>query len=135
MPGLWQHDARDIAFCLVVDDFGVKYTNKDDADHLIASLKASNYQLSTDWEGSRYCGLTLKWDYKTRTCDISMPGYIKHVLQRFNHPAPAHPERSPHPWERPDYGSKSRLTPVIDTSEPITPKEKLRLQEVLGTLL
>jgi hypothetical protein len=52
MPGLWQHDTRDIAFCVVVDDFGVKYTNKDDADHLIASLKACNYQLSTDWEGS-----------------------------------------------------------------------------------
>jgi hypothetical protein len=134
-PGLWRHDTRDIAFCLVVDDFGVKYTNKEDADYLITSLKACNYQLSTDWGGSRYCGLTLKWDYKTRTCDISMAGYIKHALQRFHHPAPAHPERSPHLWERPDYGSKSQLTPVIDTSEPITPEEKLRLQEVLGTLL
>jgi hypothetical protein len=134
-PGLWRHDTRDIAFCLVVDDFGVEYTNKDDADHLIASLRGCNYQLSMDWEGSRYCGLTLKWDYKTRTCDISMPGYIQHALQRFNHPAPAHPEWSPHSWERPDYGSKSQLTPVVDTSEPLTPKEKLRLQEVLGTLL
>jgi hypothetical protein len=98
MPCLWRHDTRDIDFCLVVDNFGVKYTNKDDADHLIASLKACNYQLSTDWAGSKYCGLTLKWDYRTRTCDISMPGYIKRALQRFNRPAPAHPERSLHPW-------------------------------------
>jgi hypothetical protein len=37
-PGLWRHESRDIAFCLVVDDFGVRYTSKDDADHLIASL-------------------------------------------------------------------------------------------------
>ena len=134
-PGLWRYDTRDIAFCLVVDDFGVKYTNKDDADHLIASLKACNYQLSIDWEGSRYCGLTLKWDYKARTCDISMPGHIERALKRFNHPAPARPELSPHPWERPNYGAKSQLTPVLDTSEPITPKEKLHLQEVLETLL
>jgi hypothetical protein len=55
-----------------------------------------------------------------------MAGYIKRALQRFNHPAPAHPERSPHPWEQQDYGAKSHLTPVIDTSEPITSKEKLR---------
>ena len=134
-PGLWRHDTRDIVFCLVVDDFGVRYTSKDDADHLIASLKACNYQLSTDWEGSRYCGLSLSWDYKARTCDISMPGYIERALKRFNHPAPARPELSPHPWERPNYGAKSQLTPILDTSEPLTPKEKLHLQEVLGTLL
>eukprot|EP00957_Ditylum_brightwellii_P082019 6236891-Ditylum_brightwellii.AAC.1 len=29
-PGLWRHTTRDIRFTLVVDDFGVKYTNKED---------------------------------------------------------------------------------------------------------
>ena len=29
-PGYWQHDWQPIRFTLVVDDFGVKYVNKDD---------------------------------------------------------------------------------------------------------
>ena len=38
-PRLWQHITRAISFSLVVDDYGVKYINRADADHLIASLK------------------------------------------------------------------------------------------------
>ena len=61
-PGLWRHITRPIAFSLVVDDFGVKYVHKDDADHLAHSLKNA-YQLSKDWMGGLYCGITLKWNY------------------------------------------------------------------------
>ena len=57
--GLWRHTTRDIVFSLVVDDFGVRYTKQDDTDHLVATLKAA-YDVSIDWSGSRYCGLTLK---------------------------------------------------------------------------
>jgi hypothetical protein len=39
MPGLWKHTSRPISFTLVVDDFGVKYTDQGDVDHLIGSLK------------------------------------------------------------------------------------------------
>jgi hypothetical protein len=38
-PGLWYHKSCPITFSLVVDNFGIKYENKDDRDHLIASLK------------------------------------------------------------------------------------------------
>ena len=38
-PGLWKHRTRKINFTLVVDDFGIKYTNKDDIDHLLAAIK------------------------------------------------------------------------------------------------
>jgi hypothetical protein len=34
-PGLWRHTTHDIAFTLVVDDFGVKYTKRADAEHLM----------------------------------------------------------------------------------------------------
>jgi hypothetical protein len=80
-PSLWHHDTRDLTFSLVVNDFGIKYTNKADANHLIAALTSCNYQVSLDWEGSRYCGLSLEWDYLARTCDVSMPGYIARALQ------------------------------------------------------
>jgi hypothetical protein len=41
-----------------VDDFGIRYTSQADADHLIATLETA-YQVSLDWSGARYCGLTL----------------------------------------------------------------------------
>ncbi len=47
-PGYWQHNWRPISFTLVVDDFGVKYVNKDDVGHLISSLCwKKRYQLSS----------------------------------------------------------------------------------------
>jgi hypothetical protein len=133
--GLWQHKIHNITFCIVVDNFGVKYTNKDDANHVPESLQECNYKLSTDWTRSHYCGLTIQWDYENRTCNISIPGYITRALNRFLHPAPKHPKLSPHPWECPNYGNKTQITAVLDTWPPISPADKLHLQEVLGTLL
>jgi hypothetical protein len=44
-PGLWYHESCQISFTLFIDDFGVKYVNKADADHLVASIK-STYTLT-----------------------------------------------------------------------------------------
>ena len=38
-PGLWQHETRDTIFTLVVDDFSIKYTSLDNAQHLLHALK------------------------------------------------------------------------------------------------
>jgi hypothetical protein len=40
-PGLWHHESCPISFTLVIDNFGVKYVNKDDVDHLIAIIKTT----------------------------------------------------------------------------------------------
>jgi hypothetical protein len=77
-PGLWLHKTRPIAFSLIVDDFAVKYVGKQHADHLRNALLQS-YELTTDWEAKVYSGMSLKWDYKNRTCDILMPGYVSNV--------------------------------------------------------
>jgi hypothetical protein len=71
-----------------VDDFGVKYVGREHAEHLMACNK-NNYNISSNWKGSAYCGLTLDWDYKNRTVDLSMPGYIKAALHKYQHAAPA----------------------------------------------
>jgi hypothetical protein len=133
-PGLWRHDTNRIVFTLVVDDFGIKYTDKKDVDHLMTVLQ-EHYQLTTDWEGKRYCGLTIDWDYDARTCDISMPGYIERALQRFQHPQPTRPQRSPHHWQKPNYGVKVQYADAEDSSPFLSDKETTRLQEILGTLL
>jgi hypothetical protein len=132
--GLFTHDTRDISFSLVVDDFGVKYIHAADAQHLIDTLD-SLYEITTDWTGAKYLGLTLDWDYSARTLDISMPGYVEKALQRFSHPPPARPQHSPHAWSRPDYGAKTQFTAPPDDSPPMDSSDKTRLQEVIGTLL
>jgi hypothetical protein len=58
---------------LAKDDFGVKYVGREHAEHLMACIK-KNYNISSDWNGTAYCGLTLDWDYNNRTVDLSMPG-------------------------------------------------------------
>jgi hypothetical protein len=75
-PDLWKHSTRPILFTLVVDDFGVKYVGCEHAEHLIACIKET-YELTKDWTGDLYCGIKLNWNYKARTVDLSMPGYIK----------------------------------------------------------
>ncbi len=63
VPGLWRYDTRPIQFTLVVDDFGVKYVGKENALHLKHALK-EHYQLTCDWDGCQYIGITLDWDYQ-----------------------------------------------------------------------
>ena len=58
-----------------MDNFGVKYIGKDNAIHLIDSLK-EDFTISEDFTGGLYCVINLKWDYNKRTLDISMPGFI-----------------------------------------------------------
>ena len=77
-------------FCLCVDDFGVKYFSKDDADHLLTALR-SHYKISVDYEGMHYCGFTIEWNYEKGNVNISMPKYIPALLQKLQHPKPAKP--------------------------------------------
>ena len=133
-PGLWTHTTRSIIFSLVVDDFGVKYCQRDDVDHLLGVL-SQHYVCTTDWTGTRYCGLTLDWDYNARTCDISMPGYIERALQRFQRTAPTTPEDSPHPHTPPKYGAKVQYVDPPDTTATLNAADTKHLQVVLGTLL
>jgi hypothetical protein len=73
-----------ILFTLVFNDFGVKYVDKVDVDHLIESIKKA-YKLTKDWAGALYCGIDLNWGYKNITVDIAMLVYIKKKIQKYNH--------------------------------------------------
>jgi hypothetical protein len=88
--GLWTHDTHPISFSLVVDNFGVKYVGRKHAEHLMTCIK-KYYNISSDWNGTAYCGLTLDWDYKKCTVDLSIPGYIKGAIHKYKHPTPARP--------------------------------------------
>jgi hypothetical protein len=78
-PGLWYHETCPITFTFVVDDVGIKYVDKADVDHSIASIKTT-YTLTKDWTGDLYCGIKLGWDYKKCTINILIQGYIQKKL-------------------------------------------------------
>jgi hypothetical protein len=114
VPGLWTHKTRDICFTLVVDDFAVKYTKKEDAQHLIDAIQ-KNYTITIDWDATKYIGLTVHWDYTNHKVYLHMPGYLTKALQRFKHEIPKSKQNSPHPLIAPLYGIKqqTRKNPIL----------------------
>ena len=120
----------------MVDDFGVKYTNKKDIDHLIDNLKTDN-ELTKDWDGDLYCGIKLKWDYDACTLDISMSGYIIKQLQKYKHasPTPTRPQHCPYTPEPKRYGSDAQRPLPKDTSPPLSKEDNKHVQRVIGSIL
>ena len=133
-PGLWKHKHRPVLFSLVVDDFGVKYVGKEHAQHLIDTL-SSFYELTVDWEATKYCGITLAWDYKNGTVDLSMPNYVTEALHHFQHTPNKKAIHAPSQWHPPSYGTKVQLTTPHDDSPKHTAKETKTLQRVIGKFL
>ena len=70
VTGLWRHKWRPVQFTLVVDDFGVKYAGKEHAKHLKDTLEET-YKVTTEWNGKRYIGITLYWDYNASLTESS----------------------------------------------------------------
>ena len=134
-PGLWRHKWCPISFCLVVDDFGVKYIGKEHADHLIQCLRNHYQEVDIDWDGKRFCGVHLEWDYDKRTCSLSMPDYVTTALHKFQHPKPNKAQDSPYPANAKQYGVKVQLTDPIDTTARLPKHEIKRIQQIIGTFL
>ncbi len=107
-------------FTLVVDDFGVKYVNSDNVQHLIASIK-KNHSLTKDWTGDLYFGIKLEWGYVNRAVNTSMPGYVKKKLQEFGHIKPKKPQTYPYSLEPKKFGTEAQaplppdISPKLDT--------------------
>ena len=101
-----------VASSLVASAFGVKYFTEADAKHLIAAVEA-DYQCTVDWSSSLYCGLNLDWNYEAGHVDVSMDGYIKRTLKRFQHvPSSTRTQHAPHQWQAPLYGRKTAQRPT-----------------------
>ena len=132
-PGLWKHITRPVQFTLVVDDFGIKYVGKEHVEHLLNALQ-EHYTLDIDWKGELYCGITLQWDYKNRHVDISMPGYIKKLLQRYNHTCKK-AQHSPHFCPSRKFGKEAQDPIPPDTSPKLNKAGITRIQQIVGGIL
>ena len=70
---------------LIVDDFGIEYVGEKHVQHLQKVLQ-EHYTITTDWEGAKFSGIDIEWNYvnkhSDRTCRLCMKNvYQKHVDQ------------------------------------------------------
>ena len=134
VPGLWSHKWRPIQFSLVVDDFGVKYVGKQHAEHLESVLK-EHYPVKCEWDGDRYIGIHLQWEYSKRKVHLSMPGYKDKALKQFNHPPPSKPQHQPFPHTPPKYGAPKQYAKEESTAPLLDKRAKRFIQQVCGKFL
>jgi hypothetical protein len=78
--------------------------------------------------------MTLKWDYKSRACDMSMPGYVSNVLSKFQHDAPKHPQHTPSRYVTPIYSAKTQYA-TADEAPPLSAQQCLTIQKVTVSVL
>jgi hypothetical protein len=119
---------------LVVDNFAIKYQKKEDVDHLLNALK-KDYEVTEDWTGTKYLGLTVVWDYESCKVHLWMPGYIKKALLRFKHNKPEKIQNSLHPHAIPAYGIKIQYAEAKDDTPKLGKNDTKYIQQVAGMLL
>ena len=135
-PGYWRHVWRPIDFTLVVDDFGVGYDGNEHALHLLQTLRLYHEAVSVDWTGTLYCGITLKWNYLNRTCELSMPGYVEQALKKFDHDSTGIRKNTnaPHPYKATKKVGLPMTHPTDDSAK-LSPREIKQVQQIVGTFL
>jgi hypothetical protein len=131
---LFRHKSRDIAFVLVVDDFGIKYVNDDDISHLVQVLH-KKYSLTLDMSGSTYLGMKIDHDTQQHTLTISLPGYIDRALRVLGITKSEKPVNNPIKYTPPVYGTNLTQSVYEDTSPPLDAISTKRIQKIVGLLL
>jgi hypothetical protein len=131
--GLFLRITRDLSFTLVVDDFGIKYTNKDGIGHLIAAVR-DKYTLKVDWDAKQYVGIYLQWDYARCAVICSMDGYVEQALKELQHTLPKQHYKGSSKIERPNYGVKVQYV-KHDTTAVLSAEQIKFIQRTTGKFL
>ena len=96
MSGIWKHQAWNIQFVLVVDDFGIKYIKEANLNHLVSSPE-KHYDVTVDKEGQENMKIKLVLDYQNGKVHVSMQPYLQKALCQFDNVVPSKCQDSSHP--------------------------------------
>jgi hypothetical protein len=77
--------------------------------------------------------MILKLDYQQHTCEISMPGHVTNVLNKFQHDASKHPQHTPSKYVTPLYGAKRQYATRDET--PLLSSKQPHIQKITGSVL
>ena len=135
-PCLFKHESNSVAFTLVVDDFGIKYTREADADHLMSTLRKLYIMTEDRATKQKYVGITIEHDLQNRTIYLTMPGYVHKAIVRFGH-AKNPGAKSPLIYVPPLRGPEQQLVPDLspESYKFVDAKTKTFVQEVTGVFL
>ena len=133
-PCLFINKENGVTFTLVVDDFLIKYKQRSAVDHLFSVLREL-YEITTDFSPTlKYVGITLRHNRKKRYIDMSIPGYVKKAMKRFQRLGLKGAD-SPIIYVPPNYSKHQQEAPLDEPSTPFTPAEIKELQEIVGVFL
>ena len=134
--GMWKHPTKRVLFNLCVDDFGVKYYDKNDVNDLI-SLIQSKYTVKADWTGKNFLGYSLDWQYDKGHVNLTMPTYIPNLLKKLQHLHPNTPQYSPHDFVPIKFSAKGdrQFMQQPDTSPHLKHEDIKWVQSAIGSLL
>ena len=104
-------------------------------EHLFHCLKKHYVKVSEDWEGKLYCGITLDWNYIERWVDLSMPGYMKRLLQRYKKIPPKKTQHIPYRSQPKNYGAAAQDSMPTDDSPLIDDERKKLVQQIISGVL
>jgi hypothetical protein len=90
----------------------------------ISPRHLSNTTIKEDWEGTRYLGITLNWDYKKCKVHLSMPEYVEQALACFGHKIPKLLQHQPHKHTIPTYGATVQYAKPDVTTKLLSKEEK-----------
>ncbi len=93
-----------------------------------------HYQLTCDWDGRGYIGITLDWDYQQRRVHLSMPGYVKKALKLFQHQL-KFTQDAPYPSVPIRYGAKQQYATQESMAPPLDANDKKFIQQVCGKFI
>ena len=114
--------------------FQGKYVGKEHVDHLIKCIK-TKYELTKDWAGDLHCGIKLNWVYTACTLDISMPGYITKLLQKYKHCIPSKPQCCLYSLATKQYGKQAQAPIPVVISPKLSPDNVKQIQQIVSSIL
>ena len=93
-----------------------------------------NHSITKYWEGKKYAGIDLKWDYEKRTCMETIDGYILELRNKYGHLTPKKLQYSTHKHWPINYGATHQIVQPTDTIPPLNDKGIKRVQGIVGAL-
>jgi hypothetical protein len=130
-PCLFRHLTRPIAFVLVVDDFGVKYQNRDDFEFDISCLF---FVSPLPGQGASRRHQVLRLRPRPQPQATHDDPLIPTLATSARTASSLRPRRPPN-YVPPHYGSSAPQRPTSNSSPPATPTQKKELQVAIGYLL
>ena len=128
---LFRHETDDIAFMVVVDDFGILHADDRALENLFRVLRLQ-YTITTDLTGGKFLGIDIKLNSKNGSVSLSMPGYVESALKRFDVTLNSEGTHSPLSYHPIIHGPQMES---VDTSPRIDAARVKRIQQIIGVFL